>query len=405
MSIEKGQWKSSMFWMSHYNYLDEIRQQFNLCKEIEIHDATLRDGEQTPGVVLNADEKVRIAEQLAKMGVHRIEAGMPAVSEGDYNAVKRIAKLGLPSKVLGFARAMPDDIKKVADAGAWGVVIEVPIGYPKLRYQFGKSWEWIMERSIKAIEIAREAGLHVVYFPYDTTRASFDELEALLKGICSQAAPDSVGVIDTVGCALPWTMAYLTRKIKEITGGLEVEVHTHNDLGMACATSLGAIVAGAEVVHVCVNGLGERSGNASMEDVAVALKACLGFEMDGFRFDMLKETSELVRNLTNTDIAQNKPVVGDRVYTRESGIGIDMLFKNPLAMFSVNPEFVGLEPKVVYGKKSGKLSIQFMMEKMGVTATDEQISEALVQVKDLGAKKKGTVSEEEVKEIISKTIG
>ena len=158
-------------------------------------------------------------------------------------------------------------------------------------------------------------------------------------------------------------------------------------------------------VHVCVNGLGERSGNASMEDVAVALKACLGFEMEGFRFDMLKETSELVRNLTNTDIAQNKPVVGDRVYTRESGIGIDMLFKNPLAMFSVNPEFVGLEPKVVYGKKSGKLSIQFMMEKMGVTATDEQISEALVQVKDLGAKKKGTVSEEEVKEIISKTIG
>ncbi|HYE84328.1 MAG TPA: hypothetical protein VEG39_19455 [Clostridia bacterium] len=399
MNIEKGPWKGEGYWFSHYNFLDEVRKNWTLPQKVEIHDATLRDGEQTPGVVLRPDEKVAIAEKLAEVGVDRIEAGMPAVSQDDFNAIKKITSMKLPSKILAFARAVPDDIKKVAESGAWGVVIEVPIGYPKLRHQFHKSWEWVLENSIIACKAAREAGLHVVYFPYDTTRCDLKEFESLLSGLCKESKPDSIGVIDTVGCATPEAMGFLTRFVKKLTG-CTVEVHTHNDLGMGAATSLGAITAGAEVVHVSVNGLGERTGNTAFEEVALMLKGCLGYEMANLNYSKMKELSELVASLTGVPINPNKAVVGNRSFARESGIGIDQVLNFPLSMFNMDPKMVGTKPRVMYGKKSGVQSVAVKLDELGLTATEQQKKNILEKIKQSGIDKKGPLTDEEVEAIV-----
>ena len=185
---------------------------------MEIHDATLRDGEQTPGVVFRKEDKIRIAEKLDAVGVERIEAGMPAVSQEDFDAIKAISKLGLKAKIFTFARALPVDIDKAIDCGADGVIIEIPIGYPKLKYQFGWTWEDVFRKSIDCINYAREKGLYAVYFPYDTTRARDEDLTNLLTGIMKESPPDSIGVVDTMGCALPEAIKYMVRKVKGLTG-------------------------------------------------------------------------------------------------------------------------------------------------------------------------------------------
>jgi isopropylmalate/homocitrate/citramalate synthase len=183
------------WWVSPYNFVDDVTGQFDLPEKVEIHDATLRDGEQTPGVVFRKDDKVRIAQKLDEVGVERIEAGMPAVSQEDFDAIKAISKLGLNAKIFTFARALPIDIDKAIDCGADGVIIEIPIGYPKLKYQFGWTWEDVLRKSIDCINYAREKNLYAVYFPYDTTRARDEDLTNLLTGIMAESPPDSIGVV------------------------------------------------------------------------------------------------------------------------------------------------------------------------------------------------------------------
>ena len=181
------------WWVSPYNFVDEVTSEFDLPAKVEIHDATLRDGEQTPGVVFRKDDKVRIAQKLDEVGVERIEAGMPAVSQEDFDAIKAISKLGLKAKIFTFARALPVDIDKAIDCGADGVIIEIPIGYPKLKYQFGWTWEDVFKKSRDVINYAREQGLYAVFFPYDTTRARADDLENLCKAVMNESPPDAIG--------------------------------------------------------------------------------------------------------------------------------------------------------------------------------------------------------------------
>jgi methanogen homocitrate synthase len=208
------------------------------------------------------------------------------------------------------------------ECGAAGVVIEVPIGYPKLKYQFGWTWEEVFERSADSIRYAKSIGLKAVYFPYDATRAREEDYDQLLTRIMAEAPPDSVGVVDTMGCALPAAIQYMVRHVKDLTGGLPVEIHTHNDFGMAVATELAAVAAGAQVVHSCVNGLGERTGNAALEELALGLNILLG-QQTPYRLDKLPELCEMVSRLANIPIAPNKPFSGARNYTRESGIGVN----------------------------------------------------------------------------------
>lgn len=392
-------YRENAWWASPYNEAPEVLETLQINSKVEIHDATLRDGEQTPGVVFSKEDKIRIADKLFEVGIERVEAGMPAVSQSDYDAIKEICKRNPDSKVFAFVRGMRKDIDMAIDCGAKGVVIEVPIGYPKLKYQFNWTWEKVFETSADSINYARSKGMYVVYFPYDTTRAREEDLTNLMQAIMRDAAPNSVGVVDTMGCALPQTIAFLVRKMKKLTGGLPVEVHTHNDFGMGVATELAGVAAGADCIHSCVNGLGERTGNAAVEELMVAMKILLGMDND-YKLDKLPELCKMVSEISGVPLAANKPIAGIRNYTRESGIGVDLVIKEPLAMFATDPKLFGRSGDIVLGKKSGKASIEYFIDKLNLTVADEAIPEILAKVKDLGEAKKGLLTEEEFLKIV-----
>lgn len=396
--FEDGKW-----WVSPYNFVPEVRETLNLPEKVEIHDATLRDGEQTPGVVFSVDDKIEIARMLDAVGVERIEAGMPAVSPQDEQAIKEISKLGLKSKIYTFARAMKADIDKALECGAQGVIIEVPIGYPKLVTQFGWTWEDVLKRSAPVINYAKENGLHAVFFPYDTTRARAEDLENLCKGIMAESPPDSIGIVDTMGCATPEAIKYMVRWVKGMTG-LPIEIHTHNDFGMGVATEIAAVTAGAQCVHSCANGLGERTGNAALEELMISLDLLYGYE-SGYKFDKLPELGALISRLANVPIARNKPVLGYSNFTRESGIGIQYVMHDPLVMFGTHPAFTGRSGEVVLGKKSGKASITYKLNELGLgEVTDEQNAEILNLVKQAGIEKRDILSDEEFKSIVKPVL-
>jgi len=388
------------YWLSPYDFKPEVMAMRRQPAKVLIHDATLRDGEQTPGVVFRKADKVRIAQALDAVGVDRIEAGMPAVSAEDYEAIEEIIALKLKAKVFTFARAMKEDVDKAVACGADGVVIEVPIGYPKLVHQFGWTWEDVVRKSAPIINYAKSKGLHALFFPYDTTRAREDDLDHMLEAIMKESAPDSIGLVDTMGCATPEAIIYLTRKFIDITG-LPLEIHTHNDFGMAVATELAAVGAGASVVHSCVNGLGERTGNAALEELILGLDLLYAANT-GCDLGAITPLSALVSELSGVPIAQNKPVVGEGNYTRESGIGANLVVEQPLAMFATHPALTGHAGKVVLGKKSGKPSITFKLKELGLGELDDETTAAavLAEVKKLGNEKRGLLTDEEFAAIV-----
>ena len=395
--------KPDHWWVSPYNYIDPVQNEFSIPDGAMIHDVTLRDGEQTPGVVMTPENKLEIARLLDGIGIERIEAGMPAVSDDDFTAIRSIVDAKLNAKIYSFARARKDDIDSAIEAGVDGVIIEIPIGYPKLVHQFGWTWEEVLKRSVPVINYARENGLHTVYFPYDTTRARFADLEQLLEGIMRDAPPDGIGLVDTVGCALPITIKYLVRHVITKTG-LPVEIHTHNDFGMALATELAALEAGATVVHGAANGLGERTGNTATEELVMAMKVLYQLP-NPYRLDRLVDLASTIETITGISPAVNKPVIGSRNFTRESGIGVDLVIKQPLAMFSTDPKLTGRSGDVVLGKKSGKLSILYHLEKKGHTdVSDETVEELVRRVKKAGIAKRGLLTGEEFDEIVDAVL-
>jgi methanogen homocitrate synthase len=397
-------YEENKWWASLYNDEQDVIDIAVPKQKITIHDATLRDGEQTPGVVFSIADKLAITEKLIESGVTRIEAGMPAVSRADFEAIKQISATFPEAEAFAFSRAMRKDIDMARDVGAKGVVVEVPIGYPKLIHQFHWTWENVLEKCVDVINYSRAQGLYTVLFPYDATRARPEDLENLITGVMQDAPPDSIGLVDTMGCALPQTTGYLVKKLKKLTGGLPVEVHSHNDFGMAVACELAGIAAGADVVHACVNGLGERTGNAALEELVLAMTVLLGMEN---RYDMVKmlELCHLVEEISGVPIAPNKPFAGAKNYTRESGIGVDLVVKQPLAMFATHPVYFGRKGEIVLGKKSGKASITYFLDMMGVEASDDQAEDMLQRVKALGEKKKGLLTTEEFETIVQQCRG
>ncbi len=397
--FEEGKW-----WVSPYNFVPEVREQLQLPPRVQIHDATLRDGEQTPGVVFTVDDKLAIASMLSEVGVERIEAGLPAVSPQDAEAISEISKLGLNAKIFTFARALKQDIDMALECSADGVVIEVPIGYPKLVTQFGWTWEDVFKKSRDVINYAREQGLYAVFFPYDTTRARVEDLENLCKAIMNESPPDSIGIVDTMGCATPEAIRYMVRWVKEMTG-LPIEIHTHNDFGMGVATELAAVTAGAEVVHSCANGLGERTGNAAMEELMLGLDLLYGYDT-GYKLDKLPELAELVSGISNIPIARNKPVLGHGNFIRESGIGIQYVMHDPLVMFGTHPALTGRSGEVVLGKKSGKASILYKLEELAIDGVSEdQVGDILGAVKQKGIAKKDILTDTEFVDIVREIAG
>jgi isopropylmalate/homocitrate/citramalate synthase len=394
--MQNGPWTGKDYWVSHFNFDPNVVSRFRFPEEVVFHDVTLRDGEQTPGVVLRTREKVEIARKLDEVGLHRIEAGMPVVSKEDFDAVKEIAHLGLKSKVVAFSRLVKEDIEEALKCDVEGIICEGPIGVPKLK-QFNWTYDQVIEKAVRAIEFAKEHGLWAAFFGVDGTRADIEFTIKVLETVSRQAHPDSFVIVDTFGCASPEGFGEFVRQIKQRIKE-PLEVHTHNDFGLGVADAISGLMNGAVAVHTSVNGIGERSGNASFEEVAMCLKFLYGQKVR-FDFAKFKELSNLVRKYTMFPLAPNKPIVGDRVFTREAGISIAGWMKYHLGSEAYLPELVGNKHGVFLGKKSGRHSIDWKLKEMGLVAKEDQMEEILERVKRRSEETKSNVDDSEFEKI------
>lgn len=399
--FEKGRWVGDESWVSHFDYDVDVLAGFKFPEEVVFHDVTLRDGEQTPGVVLRRPEKVEIARKLDEIGVQRIEAGMPKVSQEDSDAVKEIASLGLSAKIIAFSRVAREDIDAALKCDVEGIICEGPVGIPKLK-QFGWTYEQVIEKSVDAITYAKQHGLWAAFFGVDGTRADPAFLKRLFSEVSAQAHPDSFVVVDTFGCASPEAFGKLVSSIRK-TVKEPLEVHTHNDFGLGVAVAIAGLQNGASVVHTSVNGIGERAGNASFEEVALALKYLYGQPVR-LEFSKFKELSELVQRYTRFPLAPNKAVVGDRVFTREAGISIAGWMKYNLGSEAYLPDVVGNKHGVFIGKKSGAHSIKWKLKELGISATDDQVEELLARVKARAEETKSKVDDADFKAMVAEVL-
>jgi isopropylmalate/homocitrate/citramalate synthase len=395
-------WHTDRWFTSPWNFLPEVTEGFDLPATVQVHDVTLRDGEQQAGVVFTAEEKLRIAEALAEAGVHRIEAGLPAVSPADEEAVRLMVKAGLPSEIYAFSRCMVDDVKRAADCGVTGVVMEIPSSHHLVE----KAYRWPVERaieaSVEATALAHELGLKVSFFPIDATRAGLVEYLDLLEKVASDGHVDAVGLVDTFGVLSPHGVQLFVRRTRERLG-VPLETHFHMDFGLGVANTLIAIAEGVEVIQTTVTGIGERAGNTPMEETVLALLTMYGLDT-GIRTERFTELSKLVMGIAGVSQPSNRPVVGERLYNVESGI-ITTWVRNVgdelTESFPYRPELVGqAEPVLVLGKGSGIDSVVAALERLGLTATDEQALAILDEVKARSLETKGLVDDEAFTEIV-----
>lgn len=398
-SMEDGPWKrNGTSWVSYLNFLPEMRSSLELPRKVLFHDVTLRDGEQTPGVVFSKSDKVQIARKLDEVGVPRIEAGFPVVSAEDGAAIKAIAKLGLKAKVFALSRAMKEDVDKAIDCDVSGVVIECSTSYVHRKYRFGWSKDDITNRTIETASYAKKHGLYVDFMSVDSTRTEVDFLVGLLKKLVRESHLDSATLTDSYCGTTPAAYAHLVRMVKKEVK-IPIEAHTHNELGLAVANALAAVGAGAEVIHSSVNGIGEKTGNASFEEVAMAIHLLYGLNL-GIKYEKLKELSSMVERRSGFKIALNKPIVGDYAFARESGLAISSWMRYHLNLQSFEPELVGNRVRIVLGKKSGRDSVKYKLGEMGMTAGRDLEAKILTEVKAQSARKKGPISDAEFKQIV-----
>lgn len=395
-------WKADKYFVSPLNYLEDVTTGFQLPHKVKIHDVTLRDGEQETGVALCKDEKIRIAEKLAEAGIHRIEAGMPAVSKQDEAAIREIVKRNLGPEIFGFSRCIVDDVKLNADCGVKGIVIEIPSSEHIIEYAYQWPLAKAIDLSVKATHCAYEQGLYVVFFTIDATRANLDWLVQIIEKVAEEGHMDALTIVDTMGVASVPAVHYYVRYIKEQLRR-PLEAHFHNDFGLAVANSLAAVEEGAEVVHTTVLGMGERAGQASTEQVALALELLYGIDM-GIRLDRLHELCRLVSDLTGHVMPNNQPVVGDAMFQIESGIPASWWLRVhgtcPTEVFPVLPSLLGQQaPEIVLGKGSGTDSIAYWLRRIGLTASPEQILELTAMVKERSMEKKGLLAGDEFEQV------
>ena len=396
-------WHTDRWFTSPWNHDEDVVRGLHLPSRIEIHDVTLRDGEQQAGVEFTADDKIRIAEALAEAGVHRIEAGLPAVSPEDERAVRAIAGRGLPSRIYAFSRCTVEDVKRAVDCGVHGVVMEIPSSRHLIELGYRWTLERAQEQSIEATRFAHEQGLAVSFFPIDATRAAIGDYLDLVERVAREGHIDALGLVDTFGVLTPHAVE---RFVRESRARLDVplETHFHMDFGMGVANSLIAAAAGASVIQVTVGGIGERAGNAPLEETVLALRTLYDRDL-GIRTEALTPLSRLVMELAGVAQPSNRPVTGTRLFDVESGI-IASWVRNVrdtdlTEAFPYLPELVGQSgPRLVLGKGSGVDSVAEGLDRIGARATPEQLQEILARVKQASLAKRGLLQDDELRLIV-----
>jgi isopropylmalate/homocitrate/citramalate synthase len=369
---------------------------------VGLYDTTLRDGEQTVGVVFTPEEKLEIARALDDAGIDRIEAGFPRVSEDDASAISLILEAELSAEIWGFSRAVRADIDALVELGLRASVIEGPVSDAKLA-ALGVSRETMLERIRAAVSLASEAGIRVAFFGVDSTRADLEFTRRAYDTAVDAGAAEVV-VVDTLGIATPEAAVFLVGDIADRLGpDVPVHWHGHDDFGLATAAAVAAVQAGATWVHGTVNGMGERAGNADLVEVALALEALYGIPTR-FRLTRARELARLVERLSGTQLAAWKPVTGENLFTRESG-AVASQFHDPPAIEPYASEVVGAARGIVLGKKSGVDSIRIKADELGLEVSDERLPDILEAVKKTAVRKRGLVTDAEFRRIVNRKRG
>jgi isopropylmalate/homocitrate/citramalate synthase len=398
MAEQQVAWHTDQWFTSPWNHDPEVASQYHFPPQVQFHDVTLRDGEQQAGVVFSADEKMRIAQALADAGVQRIEAGLPAVSPEDEKAVRRIAAAGLPSTIYAFSRCMVDDVKLAVDCGVTGVIMEVPSSRHLIELGYRWSVERAIDLSVQATTYAHDQGLTVSFFPIDATRAGLEDYLALVGQVASEGHMDALVLVDTFGVLAPQAVPRFV-EFSRARFDVPLETHFHMDYGLGVANTLVAAAAGAATLQTTVAALGERAGNTPMEETVMALHTLYGIDT-GIDTTKLTALARMVCDIAGVEQPPNRPVTGRSLFDVESGI-IATWVRNVrdtdvTECVPYDPRLVGQEPpRIVLGKGSGLDSITEHLPKHGLSATEDQASTLLQEVKAASLDKHGLLTDDE----------
>jgi len=380
-------------WTSELNSRPNVRPNFDRSRTIRFYDTTLRDGEQTVGVIFTPQQKLEIAKKLDDLGVGRIEAGFPKVSAEDGEAISLILRAGLKhSEVWGFARATRGDVEELVRLGLPASVIETPISDIKLK-AYGISREEAVRRASEAVRYASQNGIRVAFFGVDGTRADLEFLRHIYSAAIDAGAKEIV-LVDTIGVCTPEAAEFLVRWAKEWAGSdISIHWHGHNDFGLATAIAIAAARGGATWIHGTINGMGERAGNADIAEVALALQCLYDVPVE-MNLEHIREISEFVRRAGKYELEGWKPLIGDNLFLRESG-AVASQFHTPEAIEPYAAELVGARRGIVLGKKSGVDSVRLKAEELGLNVLESQRTTVLERVKRKAIANGGLVSNDE----------
>lgn len=360
--------------------------------KIRIFDTTLRDGEQTPGISITPGQKVQIAVKLDELGVDAIEAGFPIVSLGEMEAIKTITKMGLNAEVYGLARAVQTDIDAAINCDLKYVHIFIATSDIHMQYKLKMNQEQVREKAVWAVDYAKKHGMQVEFSAEDATRSDRKFVREIFKAVAAAGA-DRLDIPDTVGYATPHYISQLVKDVVEATIKVPVSMHCHDDFGLAVANTISGINAGASSAHVTINGLGERAGNASLEEFVMALQ-CLYNRRHNIKTELLYETSKFISNVMGIIVQPNKAIIGENAFGHESGIHTHGIINNPLTYEPISPELVGRKRWLQAGKHAGAHGIKAMLEDFGIEPTNEQLHEIVEKQKNLADKGKAITTAE-----------
>ncbi|WP_231185053.1 2-isopropylmalate synthase [Haladaptatus sp. DYF46] len=352
---------------------------------VRIFDTTLRDGEQTPRTSFTPDEKREIAAKLDEMGTHVIEAGFPANGDAEFAAVRDIAE-STSSTTCALARIVDGDVETALDTGAEMVHVFASTSDVQIEDSMHTTREDVTERAVKAVERVAEAGAIPMFSPMDATRTDPDYMAEIVEAV-SEAGAEWINIPDTCGVGTPSRFADLVSHVRDHTDA-RIDVHTHDDFGMATANAIAGVEAGADQVQVSVNGIGERAGNAAFEEVVMAVESVYGVDT-GIDTERITELSEMIAEYSAVDIPVNKPVVGANAFAHESGIHAAGVIENSDTFETgvMKPEMVGAHREFVLGKHTGTHAVRQHLQQSGFVPTDSEVRQITRRVKDRGAKK------------------
>ena len=372
--------------------------------KVRIFDTTLRDGEQTPGVALSPDQKLNIAKKLDTLGVDVIEAGFPIISEGERKAIKMITSANLKAEICGLARTNKKDIDAAVDSGLKYIHTFIATSDIHLQYKLNLSKEQALEKAIESVEYGKSRGLQVEFSAEDATRSDRTFIKKVFSEV-TQAGADRIDIPDTVGYSTPQYISEIVKDTRQVTK-LPISIHCHNDFGLAVANTISGLQAGASCAHVTINGIGERAGNASLEELVMALQ-CLQFDNKwetGINTKLIYETSRYISNLVGVPIQPNKAIVGENAFGHESGIHTHGVLSNPLTYEPISPELVGRHRWFQVGKHAGIHGINAMLKEYGIEPDKHQTQQILEKVKALGDQGE-QVTDVELLSIASEILG